>query len=185
MSNELDPRKDVKKSGKSKVLQRDVYYKGQTIIEQGAKAGRAFYIENGEVEVSVSEDKHNLAVSRLGPGEIFGEMALIRGGDRTATVKALTDTTVTVISQQDLEEKIEAIKDEAVRALINVLIDRLREANKGQVHHYKELAEFQARVGGLMEKAGRGIDKSKREKFRGEVEPLLERLEKILDQYSG
>ncbi|MBI4031737.1 MAG: cyclic nucleotide-binding domain-containing protein [Proteobacteria bacterium] len=185
MGNDLDPRKDVKKSGKPKVLQRDVYYKGQTIIEQGAKAGRAFYIEDGEVEVSVSEARHNLAVSRLGPGEIFGEMALIRGGDRTATVKALTDTSVTVISQQDLEDKIKAIKDEAIRALINVLIDRLREANKGQVHHYRELAEFQARVSGLMEKAGRGIEKSKREKFRNEVGPLLERLEEILDQYSG
>jgi len=57
---------------------------GATIAEEG-EAGRTFIvIERGEVTVTV----HGEEVARLGPGDSFGEMALIDKSARSATVKA-------------------------------------------------------------------------------------------------
>jgi CRP-like cAMP-binding protein len=60
------------------------YAPGETITEEG-EAGRTFVvIESGEATVTV----HGEAVGKLGPGESFGEMALIDKSARSATVKA-------------------------------------------------------------------------------------------------
>jgi len=60
------------------------YAPGETITEEGA-AGRTFVvIESGEATVTV----HGQEVGKLGPGDAFGEMALIDKSARSATVKA-------------------------------------------------------------------------------------------------
>ena len=69
---------------------------GATIVRQGAPADKFFIIVEGEVEV-VREDApgqppRNLA--SLKQGQFFGEMAILRDSPRTATVRALTPTTL-------------------------------------------------------------------------------------------
>jgi CRP-like cAMP-binding protein len=60
------------------------YAPGETITEEG-EAGRTFVvIETGEATVTV----HGQEVGKLGPGDAFGEMALIDKSARSATVKA-------------------------------------------------------------------------------------------------
>ena len=62
------------------------YAPGETIAEEGA-AGRTFIvIESGEVTVTI----RGQSVGRLGPGDAFGEMALIDKSARSATVTADT-----------------------------------------------------------------------------------------------
>ncbi|RPI07487.1 MAG: cyclic nucleotide-binding domain-containing protein, partial [Actinobacteria bacterium] len=62
------------------------YAPGEMIAEEG-EAGKTFIvIETGEVTVTV----HGQTVGRLGPGDAFGEMALIDKSARSATVKADT-----------------------------------------------------------------------------------------------
>ena len=165
------------------VLSREVFYKGQTIVEQDSEAYRAYYIEEGEVEISVREGRHEVAISKLGKGEIFGEMGLLLEGQRSATATALSDCTLTVISRETLNGKIDAIEDKAIRAIIRVLITRLRQSNSGQLHHYRNFAEFQERLAGLVNKANHGIDKDRKSAFRNEAEPLLAQLEALLDKY--
>ena len=183
MHTELDPRNGMQPK-LPRVLSREVFYKGQTIIRQGSGGYRAFYIEKGRVEVRVQEGPHSVKVSELGAGEIFGEMALIEHTDRTATVIALEDTTVTVISNQEMEAKINMIEDKSAVGLIHILIERLCAANRGQIQHYRNLAEFQDRMAGMIEKASNGIDERKRRQFREEATPLLEQLEALLDSYT-
>ena len=63
------------------------YAPGETIAEEG-ESGRTFVvIERGEVTVTV----HGQEVGKLGPGDAFGEMALIDKAARSATVKADTE----------------------------------------------------------------------------------------------
>ena len=57
---------------------------GQEIAVEGESGVGFFVIEDGEAKVSVHGDE----VRRLGPGDYFGEVALITQGPRTATVTA-------------------------------------------------------------------------------------------------
>lgn len=182
MYTELDPRCDMQPH-LPRILNRQIYYRGQTIIEQGAEGFHAYYIEKGRVEILVHDGPHEVKIAELGDGEIFGEMALIEHEIRSATVRAIKDTTITVIPATDLEKKVGRIEDKAVNALLHVFIDRLRHANEGQLTQYKHLAAFQDRMTGLVEKAGHGIDERQREAFRDEAAPLLDKMEELLEKY--
>ncbi len=173
----------MNKNAAKSVLSRETFHKGQRIIEQGAPAFRAFFIEDGEIEISVRDGNHEVAISKLGAGEIFGEMGLLVGDRRFASATALTDCTLTVISKEALERKINNLEDKAIRAIIRVLITRLRESNSGQLAHYRNFAEFQERLAVLVQKANQGIDQDKKGAFRAEAEPLLDQLEALLDKY--
>jgi CRP/FNR family cyclic AMP-dependent transcriptional regulator len=60
---------------------------GETVLEQGAGGAGFFVVDEGEAEVTVD----GKPVSTVGPGDYFGEIALLTGSDRTATVTAKTD----------------------------------------------------------------------------------------------
>lgn len=59
---------------------------GTAIVRQGEAADTFYVIFSGSVEVTVEESGTVRTVRRMGPGEFFGELALLEGGRRTATV---------------------------------------------------------------------------------------------------
>jgi uncharacterized protein YhbP (UPF0306 family) len=69
---------------------------GTTIVRQGAPADKFFIIVDGEVEIVREEapGPHPKRVASLKRGQFFGEMAILRHSPRTATVRALTPTTL-------------------------------------------------------------------------------------------
>ncbi len=179
-TNDLDPRKHT-----NKILNREVFYKGKNIIQQGEEALRAYYIEEGRVEVLVRDatGMHEVKIGELGAGEIFGEMALINDEPRNATVRALEDCTLSVISHADMEKKIAQIPDPAMRALIHLLTKRLKKSTTDQVKQHSKMADLQDRMAGIMQSATFGINNEKRDAFREEVEPLLDKIQILLDNY--
>jgi hypothetical protein len=65
---------------------------GEVIFRQGDHGDLVYTIVRGEVEVIREEENGDeRLLARMGPGEYFGEMALISDAPRTATVRALTD----------------------------------------------------------------------------------------------
>ncbi|WP_295959257.1 mechanosensitive ion channel family protein [Rhodoferax sp.] len=64
---------------------------GSTITRQGAVAHWLYLILHGEAEVVVDSSAGRTAVARLHDGEFFGEMGLLTGEPRSATVRAVTD----------------------------------------------------------------------------------------------
>jgi CRP-like cAMP-binding protein len=185
MKNYLDPRAEKDSSGRPRLLGRDVYYKDKIFFVEGDEGHRAYYIEAGRVEVSVTEGGHKVVISELGPGEIFGEMALLEDGPRTATVTALEDTTVTIISEKDLKSKLTALTDKALVSLVFLLIERLKKSTKGQARHYSNLLDFQGRIVGLADRLEQDFKESERDCMRAELDPLLDALEKVLDKYGS
>jgi MFS family permease len=69
---------------------------GEVVISQGAVGDRFYVIGSGEVEVDVSDQ----VVRRLGPGESFGEVALLRDVPRTADVVAVTDLELYAVGRE-------------------------------------------------------------------------------------
>ncbi|MHB8876329.1 MAG: cyclic nucleotide-binding domain-containing protein [Myxococcaceae bacterium] len=80
------------------------YRPGWRIVVQGAAADRFFAIRSGEAVVEV-EDDSGLAreVARLGPGDCFGESALLDGGVRTASVRPVRETVVAALGRADFD----------------------------------------------------------------------------------
>ncbi|TME45153.1 MAG: cyclic nucleotide-binding domain-containing protein [Chloroflexi bacterium] len=74
---------------------------GETIVRQGEIASRFYIITSGEVEVVQDVDGTEQRLRRLGPGRHFGELALLQNLKRTASVRALSDTTVLALARQD------------------------------------------------------------------------------------
>ena len=72
------------------------------IVREGEKGDSYLIIGSGRVEVSVVGHR----VAELGPGEAFGEIALLRGVPRTATVRALDAATIYTIACTDFHEAI-------------------------------------------------------------------------------
>ena len=96
---------------------------GETIAEEG-KAGRTLIvIESGEVTVSV----HGRDVGRLGPGDAFGEMALIDRSARSATVKADTEVRGYQLPVWSFRPLIES-HPEVAWPLLEALAQRVRRA---------------------------------------------------------
>lgn len=178
------PVKDFSGNPIKTILSREVFYAGQNIVEQGQEGVRAYFIQHGRVGIYVSDKGHELKVAEIGPGDIFGEMALISKDLRSATARALEDCTVAIISEGELEQKLTELEDPAVASLIRVLVDRLRQANKGQIQQYVEKADFQDKLMGLYDRTQMGVDKEKREAFRNEMEPLLQKIQDVLDKYA-
>jgi CRP/FNR family transcriptional regulator, cyclic AMP receptor protein len=88
--------------------------------------GEAFFlILDGRVRVDVSSRKR----VRQGPGEFFGEMSLLDGGPRSATVVADTDVRLLVIARRDFSLLLTKVPD-LTRHLLVVLTQRLRQAEQ-------------------------------------------------------
>jgi CRP/FNR family transcriptional regulator, cyclic AMP receptor protein len=99
------------------------YAAGEVIAEEGA-AGKTFIvIENGQVTVTV----HGRDVGTLGPGDAFGEMALIDKSARSATVTANTEVHGYQLPVWSFRPLVES-HPEMVWSLLEALAQRVREA---------------------------------------------------------
>jgi small-conductance mechanosensitive channel/CRP-like cAMP-binding protein len=81
------------------------YSRGETILRIGAAGDSMFIVHEGTASVRIPDDSEagRHEVAQLGPGAIFGEMALLTGEARTADVVALTDVTAIEISKEALQ----------------------------------------------------------------------------------
>jgi CRP/FNR family transcriptional regulator, cyclic AMP receptor protein len=118
-------RKDLTRLGRAVVERK--YKKGETIVREGEQAVAFFVITKGKVEASHQAGSgKSRALNTLGPGEAFGEMALLDGGPRAATVKAVEDSECLVLSRWDFVAELRTNPHVAV-AMLPVLSKRLRE----------------------------------------------------------
>lgn len=97
----------------------------EIVFHEGDPADCAYVIEEGRIEISVSRDDIAVVLSELGPGEILGEMAVIDQHSRTATARVLEDCRLTVVTPQQIQQRIEHV-DPVVRTLLNILLTRYR-----------------------------------------------------------
>jgi len=100
--------------------------KGETVFSQGSPSDCAFIISSGSVEIIENTPEGQKVIGQLTENEIFGEMGLIDGKPRSATVRALEDSVVYIMSKINFD-KLAREKPEALLPILKVLSGRLRE----------------------------------------------------------
>lgn len=110
------------------IYDRIAFEKGRVIIKEGDTQAQAYLIQSGRVGVFTLIDDRKVELAVLGVGEIVGEMALITDQLRSASVEALEDCTLILISRTEFEERL-ANSDRAIRAVVQMLSKRVAESN--------------------------------------------------------
>ena len=86
-------------------LERFKFEPGQIVVQQGDTADRFYIITRGEVEVLRElPNGHDVVLARLGPGQYFGEIGLLHGGKRIASVRASSDLEVLALDRVSFSE---------------------------------------------------------------------------------
>ena len=93
---------------------------GTTLVRAGDFGYAAFAIREGTADVSVD----GAVVRSLGPGDMFGEIAVLSGGRRTATVVASTPMRVVTVLNREMW-RLEREAPDAADALRTVIAERL------------------------------------------------------------
>ena len=101
---------------------------GELLFEEGDFGEVAYLVVSGEVEIFRSSGNQERVLATVGRGEIIGEMSLIDNRPRVASARALSDTQVSLISRQSLQQRLDRLEksDRVLRRLIGVLVDRIR-----------------------------------------------------------
>lgn len=82
------------------------YKTGDVLFSRGDAANTFYMIESGEVDLFVPPA--NTFLVRLGPGEAFGEQAILTGGVRGATAIAVTDMVCIQMTAESLQEIVQS-----------------------------------------------------------------------------
>lgn len=108
------------------------YEQGQVIIRQGEPGDCAYFIQSGEVEVMQESDGDQVVLRTLHAGEYFGEMALLSGQPRSASVRALTPAKVAVLGKQNFLTMLQMIPSTREDILTTVQERAMRSARSSE-----------------------------------------------------
>ena len=155
-NNKLDEKRSISKNDNGLIT----LLPGECVINQGEKGNSAFLIISGSFNVEIN----NKVVGGMSSGEIFGELSLILGEERKATVRAVTGSELVEIdssflkeyflSSQDSSNKLNESVSETQRIIkdlsvelgkqkeqsINITKEQLIEAVKDESHVIQSLA---------------------------------------------
>ena len=102
------------------------YPKNTIIVNEGDSTDGLYIVRDGRVKVFVSdEDGHEVVLGTHGPGEYFGELALLDAGPRSASVITLEPSQLIIVPRDDFRSFVEGNPGFAF-SLIGKLIARVR-----------------------------------------------------------
>ena len=116
-----------------RTLQPISYQAGEIIFRENDEGKGAFIIQEGKIEIFISDAQKSLTVTRLHAGEIFGELALIDGAPRSAGARSLTQCELLFIEKREFDYLRRQLRPAAfhlLRIFANELCLRIRETNE-------------------------------------------------------
>jgi small-conductance mechanosensitive channel/CRP-like cAMP-binding protein len=127
------------------------YGRGETIIRQGDQGDSLFVVLRGRVEVLVASGEQKEVVDTLGAGSFFGEMSLLTGAPRSATVRALEDVEVAPVTVEAFRKIV--AENSAVLEAVTGIVSRRRPRLDAAIHEAAaEAAARSAEHGDLLER---------------------------------
>lgn len=170
------------------LLDRKFVAPGTIVVREGEDAISAYLIQSGEVLVFTTHNDKTIELGKLGPGDIFGEMALITDSKRRASVKTLTGGVLVTITRESFEKKLRR-SDPTIRAIVKMFTARMVESNKSLAGQKSELAELAAVVTSVYQNVLEDMPRTRRRTFETTVgiqlENFLEAVRQFRDKFSG
>jgi serine/threonine-protein kinase len=109
-------------------LPRCIYSAGDMVMVEGEPGDAAYIIVSGTCRVFKTVDGEDLDLRQLGPGEVFGETAILTHAPRTASVQALETLVLQVVSPEALEEGLGS--HGGLGLFVRTLAERFREVDE-------------------------------------------------------
>lgn len=154
----------------------------EIIVREGEPGNCAYLLQSGAVVVYTEHEGQIIELARLGVGEIFGEMALASDMPRTATVKALEQTNLVVITREVLDKKL-ARSDSTVKSIIKMLIKRMVFSNKALVAKRGTIEALAEMTNDICDNIGEGLSEEHKKLFEEAIVPKKEALLEALDVF--
>jgi CRP-like cAMP-binding protein len=132
------------------------YEPRETIVQQSEDGGELFVIVEGHLKAtSAGADGRDIALSIMGPGEVFGEISLLDGGPRSATVVSLDRCELVSIRREPFLRFLESSPKTAIE-LLRVLSLRVRKLTErsDDVAFLRVGERLAKRIAGLAQKYG-------------------------------
>jgi uncharacterized protein (TIGR02266 family) len=113
----------------------ETYQDGQIIFEGGASGNWVYMILSGSVEIYRKGEGKKFVIETLNEGEVFGELSFLGNIKRTASVRAIGETTVGIIDRDSLDEEYNKLSSDfrsiliAVAKRFKTMIDRASETS--------------------------------------------------------
>jgi len=104
----------------------ELFALAEPLVEQGAAGNSMFLIVQGSAEVRVKRDGVDTAVAKLGPGDCLGEISMLTGEKRSATVVALGEVEVVEITHHAFSAFVHQ-NPEVINRLGELLVKRQQE----------------------------------------------------------
>lgn len=165
------------------ILERRFYPKGKIIVREGEDAFVAYIIQSGRVRVFIEKDGRKVEFSVLEPGEIFGELALIQDAKRTATVEAIEDCNLIVITRDVFRQKL-AKTDPTIKAVVEMLGERVARSNT-EIMKTKgvNVNSFIALLNQLFRDLLDVMPEDDKAAFKKEAFPIMKRMTDVIEKY--
>jgi CRP-like cAMP-binding protein len=112
--------------GRIASLTTEIDVKAGSVLTTRGETGSEFFVI---IEGKATASRKNIELAKLGPGSFFGELALLDGGQRTATVVADTDMRLLALSRREFSSLYHSVPSVAGR-IISELGTRLRSTDE-------------------------------------------------------
>ncbi|MBX2834651.1 MAG: cyclic nucleotide-binding domain-containing protein [Micavibrio sp.] len=167
-----------------KILERRLFCKGDTIFERGEEAYCAFLIQTGKVLVYSSNPQSggDIEIARLDAGQIFGEMGLIMDGTRTASVRALENTTLIVITRDAFSQRLKK-SDPMIKSVVEMMSQRMQISNKAILNKADTVDELISATRVIYTNIMSGLPEIEQQMFHNDVVPNMDLFLKSLRQF--
>ena len=129
-------------------MTRHLFLKNENVVQQGDDGTSLFMVKEGLLEVDIrSESGNRVTVAHLKPGSFFGEMSLLTGEPRGATVRAVVDSMVYEVDKEDFEPLVRT-RPAIIEALSELLSRRQRDnkVHDNEQRRLQEAAEGERRL---------------------------------------
>lgn len=155
------------------VLERRFVPEGTLVLRQGEPGNCAYLIQSGAVSVFAEHEGKTVELAKLELGQIFGEMALIFDDPRTASVKAIEDCNLIVITRQSFKQKLDR-SDPTIKAIVRMLTQRIVSANNAVINKKSDMADLMDTVNVIYQNVLGTLPRNQQRTFQNGVLPKLE-----------